>query len=210
MKKFFAIALLATTMFATQANAQVKFGLKGGLNLTNMSLSEKVFNSENRTGFFVGPTVNFTLPIVGLGVDASVLYDQRSAKMKIEDGEKTESQTIKQNSVNIPINVRYGFGLGNTASAYLFAGPQFGFNVGDKEFKWTSGSSYALKNTQFSVNVGVGVMLMNHLQLAANYNFALGKTGELTPGGAIKDVIKGQKVDEGRINAWQISAAYLF
>ena len=53
-------------------------------------------------------------------------------------------------------------------------------------------------------------MLMKHLQLSANYNIALGKTGELTPGTVIKDIVKGQKVDEGRINAWQISAAYLF
>lgn len=53
MKKFFAIAFAATMFFAGQANAQVKAGIKAGLNLTSMSLSEKMFSSENRAGFFV-------------------------------------------------------------------------------------------------------------------------------------------------------------
>ena len=214
MKKIFTIAFAATMFFAGQANAQVKAGIKAGLNLTSMSLSEKMFSSENRAGFFVGPTVNFTLPVVGLVLDASLLYDQRSAKMKYVDESSSELEsTVKQKALNVPINVRYGLGLGSTASIYLFAGPQFGFNVGSKDFKWTDGSSYALKSTQFSINVGLGVMLMKHmkhLQLSANYNIALGKTGELTPGTVIKDIVKGSKVDEGRINAWQISAAYLF
>ena len=211
MKKFFVIAFAATMLFAGHASAQVKAGIKAGLNLTSMSLSEKMFSSENRAGFFVGPTVNFTLPVVGLALDASLLYDQRSAKMKyVDDANNELGNTVKQKALNVPINVRYGLGLGSTASIYLFAGPQFGFNVGSKDFKWTDGSSYALKSTQFSINVGLGVMLMKHLQLSANYNIALGKTGELTPGTVIKDIVKGQKVDEGRINAWQISAAYLF
>ena len=53
-------------MFATNANAQIKFGLKGGLDVTNMSLSNDVFDASNKTGFFVGPMVKVTIPIVGL------------------------------------------------------------------------------------------------------------------------------------------------
>lgn len=67
---------------ATTAQAQIDFGVKGGLNVTNMSLSNDVLDASNRAGFFFGPTVKFTLPIVGLGVDASALYDQRSAKVE--------------------------------------------------------------------------------------------------------------------------------
>ena len=83
MRKFFTAAIVAATMlFATSsAQAQVKFGLKGGLNVTNMSLNSEVFDADNQTGFFIGPTVKFTLPIVGLGIDASALYDQRDAKI---------------------------------------------------------------------------------------------------------------------------------
>ena len=87
MRKIFTAAIVAATMlFSTSsAQAQVKFGLKGGLNVTNMSLNSEVFDADNQTGFFIGPTVKFTLPIVGLGIDASALYDQRDAKITVED-----------------------------------------------------------------------------------------------------------------------------
>ena len=134
MRNFFTAAIVAASMLfaASSAQAQVKFGLKGGLNVTNMSLNSEVFDADNQTGFFIGPTVKFTLPIVGLGIDASALYDQRDAKVKVEDdGESVESK-IKNQSINIPINLRYGVGLGSTASLFLFAGPQFGFYMSDK------------------------------------------------------------------------------
>lgn len=55
MKKIFATLVLSALM-ALPLSAQVKFGLKGGLNVTDMSLSSEVFDASNRTGFFIGPT----------------------------------------------------------------------------------------------------------------------------------------------------------
>ena len=153
-------------MFATSANAQVKFGLKGGLNVTSMSFSEDVFDASNKTGFFVGPMVKVTVPIVGLSFDAAALYDQKEADVKYNiDGELGKT-TVRQKSINIPVNVRYGFGLSSLANAFLFAGPQWGINVGDKNFKWNETSSYSLKKSNFSVNVGAGVTLLSHLQIS--------------------------------------------
>ena len=197
MKKELTLVLVAVAMMvAVPSHAQVKYGLKGGLNITDMSLNNDVFKTENRTGFFIGPTVMFSLPVVGLGVDASVLYDQREAKVENSD------EKIKQQAVNVPINLRYGLGLGNTASIYFAAGPQFGFNVGDSEHKLLEGSTWKLNGSTFSVNVGF--MIMNHVQIGANYNIVCGKTGEL-------EVVEGVKTAfNGRANAWQIHAAYYF
>lgn len=199
MKKTITFILVAIAMMVVMpAKAQVQFGLKGGLNVTSMSFSEKVFNKENRAGFFIGPTAKFTLPIVGLGVDASALYDQREAEV--------EGDKIKQQAINIPVNLRYGVGLGETANLFFFAGPQFGFNVGDKEHKLLDGETWKLSGSTLSVNFGLGVMVLNHVQVSANYNLVCGKTGELTviegAGNALKN--------KGRANAWQISAAYYF
>lgn len=84
MKKFFTTLLVAVgLMSATTASAQVQFGVKAGVNVTNMSLDKEVLDASNRVGFFVGPTVKFTLPVVGLGIDASALYDQREAKVSV-------------------------------------------------------------------------------------------------------------------------------
>lgn len=213
MRKFFTAAIVATSMLfaASSAQAQVKFGLKGGLNVTNMSLNSEVFDADNQTGFFIGPTVKFTLPIVGLGIDASALYDQRDAKVKVEDDGSSVESKIKNQSINIPINLRYGVGLGSTASLFLFAGPQFGFNVGDKnQSLFEDAAQWRLKSSTFSVNVGLGAMLLSHLQISANYNIACGKTGETTVSGVAGELLQEAAKKNGRANAWQIGLAYYF
>ncbi len=207
MKKLFTlIVLVAATYFAVPANAQLKFGIKGGLNITDMSLSNDVFETSNRTGFFIGPTIKFTLPIVGLGIDASALYDQREGEVNVEgDNHNIVSTKLKQKSINIPINLRYDIGLGSLAAVYLAAGPQFGFNVGDKnQSLYKDVAEWRLNTSNFSINVGAGVMLLSHLQIGANYNIVCGKTGEIT-------ILDGaESVLRGRSNTWQISAAYYF
>ena len=204
MKKILTIAVLFTAlMTAVPAKAEVKFGVKGGLNLTSMSLDANAISKSNQAGFFIGPTFKFTIPIVGLGFDASALYDQRKGTISGVNGNET---SIKEQSIQIPINIRYGIGLGSTASIYFFAGPQFGFNVGDKDIK-TDVGNWTFKSSNISANVGLGLMLLGHLQVSANYNFGLGKTGELDeylPGAV--NAIK----ENGKLNAWQIGVAYFF
>ena len=199
MKKFLTVVVLfAALMTAVPAKAEVKFGVKGGLNLTSMSLDAKAIDKSNQAGFFIGPTFKFTLPIVGLGFDASALYDQRKAEV--------DDTSIKQQSIQIPINIRYGIGLGSTASIYFFAGPQFGFNVGDKDIK-TDVGNWTFKSSNISANVGLGLMLLRHLQISANYNFGLGKTGDFE---TLPTAASALKKGDGKINAWQIGLAYFF
>ena len=203
MKKVLSVLMVVVAMmFATNANAQIKFGLKGGLDVTNMSLSNDVFDASNKTGFFVGPMVKVTIPIVGLSFDAAALYDQKEAKISAENVETT----MTQKSLNIPVNVRYGFGLSSLANVFVFAGPQWGINVGDKNFKWNDSSCYSLKKTNFSVNVGLGVTLLSHLQLSANYNIACGKTADATWTDVSNNIIKGNSKN----NSWQIALGYWF
>lgn len=211
MKKIFALALVALGLMAAKpAEAGIGFGLKCGLNITNMSMSSEVLDASNRTGFFIGPSVKFTLPVVGLGIDASALYDQREAKLKGEVSGSDLNTTVKQQAINIPINLRYTFGLGDLAGVYIAAGPQFGFNVGDKNFDVLKVANYKLKSSNFSVNLGAGVTLIKHLEIGFNYNIACGKTGEVTGKGAATDVVKSLADSSGKSNAWQISAAYYF
>ena len=170
-----------------------------------MSLNSEVFDASNRAGFFFGPTVKFTLPIVGLGIDASALYDQREAKLTV--GETKTKETVKTQAINIPINARYSVGLGSVASVLFFAGPQFGFNVGDKNVDLGGDSNWKFRSSQFSVNVGAGFSFMNHFEVTANYNIACGKTGDATFSKTLENVIDK---DKGRANAWQIALAYYF
>lgn len=217
MKKLFTAAIVALSMMfgANNAQAQVQFGIKGGLNVTSMSLDkDKLLDTENQAGFFIGPTVKFTLPIVGLGIDASALYDQREAKAKIKgDGDEKDikSARLKTQAINIPINVRYGVGLGSVANVFFFAGPQFGFNVGDKNKSiFQDAAEWKLKSSNFSVNVGLGFTVLSHLQVSANYNIACGKTGDVTFSDAANTALQDVLGKNGKANAWQVGLAYYF
>ncbi len=209
MKKILTLIVMAVAV-AIPSQAQFKFGAMAGLNLTNISdfslNAEGVENAiSNRTGFFIGPTVKFTVPVVGLSIDGAALFDQREGK--------TNGETIKAQSIQVPINVRYGIGLGSILNVFAFAGPQFGFNIGSKNKTWkdyqNNAYDWTLKSSNISANVGIGATVMSHLQLKVNYNIALGKTGdiEVKDGtGAAWDIITGK----AKANAWQVSAAYFF
>lgn len=208
MTKTLSTALVAVMlMFASQAQAQIKFGVKGGLNVTTMKFNRHVLDKSNSEGFYFGPTMKFTLPVVGLGVDASALYNQCSSKMTAEQGNEQiitdREETLTRQAISIPVNLRYDVGLGDDASIYFFAGPQASFNVGGKikdiDWKWA--------DTDFSVNVGFGIMLLSHLQVNTNYNVGIGKTGELGEHSVFTHLRKGF---HGRANTWQLGLAYYF
>lgn len=198
MKKLFlALTLLLTFAWATPASAELKFGVVGGLNLSKMSFSggdKGLLSSDNRCGWYIGPKAQFTLPLIGLGLDASIQYSQR--RLNSSEYEFSDSQTYK--SIEVPINVRYTFGLSSLVSLYAATGPQFGFNCDKSLFR---DMDISVKDANVTWNVGVGLTLLNHLQVGAGYNFGIGKWAES----------KDPDVDlSAKANTWQVQVAYLF
>ncbi len=196
MKKVISALIVALCLcVAIPAQAQLSFGVKGGLNVTKMSFDESVYSSDNRTGFFIGPMVEFTLPVIGLGVDGALLYSQKDLKAGIGD----TSDTGESQGLDVPINLKYTFGLGDLAGIYVAAGPDFYFDFSKgKKFE---GGEVDKKKAQLGFNLGAGVKLLNHLQIGMNYNIPLGDAG------AFKF---GDNAIEYKTKTWQVSAAYLF
>ena len=199
-----AVAVVLMMMAAIPSMAQVKFGVKGGLNVTKMSVSSDVYSADNNNGFFIGPTVKFTLPIVGLGIDAAALYDERKGSLVRFDN---KSEDVKFKSINVPVNLRWNIGLGSLAGIYLAAGPQFGFALGDFSDAWDS-SSYKKENMNVSINLGAGLSLFKHLELGFTYNIQTKDSYTITEDYAGGNL--GREVTDIKTNAWQISAAYYF
>ena len=203
MKRFFTLVVLLSAMtMATQAQG-VKVGIKGGLDIVNMSFDENVFKTDNKMGWFVGPTVKVSLPVTGLGIDISAFYDVK--KYDLTANQKTE--TVSQRSVLIPVNARFNFGLGSAAGIYVAAGPQVAFNIGDdyKEIFEDDKllNTFQLKKSNFSVNLGAGAYLSDHFEIGFAYNIALGSTADVTWKKATDDI-------KSKPKSWQISAAYYF
>lgn len=209
MKKIYTTLVVAMMLLmAMPSQAQVKFGIRGGANLVNMKLSGNVINNlqkDNRAGFYLGPTVKFTVPIVGLSLDASALYDQRSTE--VSDGaNNTESMVTRQ--LAIPVNVRYGWGLGSVADVFLFAGPQVAFNFAKEKNIFNNAADWSWNSSNFSINVGLGCTILSHVELKANYNIACGKTGEATVWNSVTKAAEGSF--KSKYNSWQLGLAYYF
>lgn len=180
MKKVFSVLMVAVAlMMAAPAQAQlIKFGVKGGLNMTK--LDAEGLKSDNSTGFFIGPMAEFTLPIVGLGIDGAVMFSQRG------------KDEFKQQGLEIPVNLKFSFGLGSMLGAYVAAGPDFFYNF--KDLKVEGGEA---KKAQVALNLGAGVKLLRKLQVGVNYQIPMGNSFEL---GNVD--IKNK--------TWQASLAYMF
>lgn len=124
MKKVLSFIVLAVSLFfANPAQAQIKLGVKGGLNVSNLKLDDDMWTADNKAGFFIGPMVKVTVPVTGLSFDVAALYDQKEAKMHWADdvvgGDLSQTTTIKQQYIDIPVNVRYGVGLGSLANVFV-------------------------------------------------------------------------------------------
>ena len=207
MRKFLSLLfVVAALMIATPSDAQVSFGLKGGLNVSDMSLSKEVLETSNRLGFFVGPTLKVTLPLTGLSADISALYNQSESKLEVE--------TITHKYIDVPLNARFGFGIGPVGVS-AFAGPQVSFNVGNENFTWSNTADYKntfqMKKSLFSVNVGAG-FTVSKIQLTANYNIPIGNTGNLSVGEAFNNTVGSAITGKSKVrnNTWQVGLAYFF
>lgn len=195
MKKVLVVCSLAL-LSILPASAQISWGIRGGLNLVNNDITnvdeKSAMSKDSYTGFFVGPMVELQVPIIGIGVDASVLYSQKGLKV-------SEDEDIKNQSIAIPVSLKYSLGLGNLAAVYVAAGPQFDYKIGDLKYEFktaTEAKEFALEQSTWSINVGAGVKLINHIQAGINYNIPVSKEGEYkhvsaTNPGSIVNAAKG-------------------
>lgn len=196
--KHLIIVLLVLTGMAAPAQAQFKIGPRVGINVNDLHLNKSTFDPENRVGFTAGVMTEFTVPIIGLGFDASVMYVRRNSQWSYGQ----DVTKIHQDYIDIPINLKWKIGLpvvSKIITPYLATGPAFSVLTSKKAFE-------DMKNKNFvtSWNIGAGVTLLSHLQIGATYGFGLGKTAEWV--GISNDTPK----IEGKTRCWTITAAYLF
>lgn len=199
MKKIFNVVMVAVAlMMVIPVQAQlIKFGVKGGLNMSKIDWKGGYEgNKDNTTGFFIGPMAEITLPVVGLGFDGALMYSQRGK------GE------VKEQGLEIPVNLKYTIGFGSFAGIYLAAGPDFFFNFKDINLediisingKPTTPETINSKKSQVALNLGAGLKLLKKLQVGITYQIPMGDSFEL------ENLGKGV----GKTKTWQVSAAYIF
>lgn len=189
-------AVLLAAAAVVPAQAQFRLGLKAGVAVNTLKFNKDVVSSDNRTGFTGGLMADFTVPVIGLGFDASVLYAARS--VDFTNSETGDVITKTRSYIDIPVNLKYKIGLpgiGRIITPFLTTGPDFSFLLSKENMD----DAFSNKKFDFAWNVGAGVQLVNRVQIAASYGFGLTKTAS------------GDKsLYSGKNRCWTITAAYLF
>ncbi|MCD8310340.1 MAG: porin family protein [Prevotellaceae bacterium] len=188
-----AVALTALVL-ALPARAQlVQFGFKGGLNFTKLGWPNKteirnVTNSmkQTRTGFFLGPMIELNLPVLPIGFDGAIVYSLR--------GGDAGRQSWKQSGFEVPLHVKYTFGLGANSGVFIAAGPDLYLNLR------SNSNNAKYKVAQLGINVGAGFKITKHYRFGAEYLIPATKSY----GG------EGKLFSDTKVKGWQVNLAYLF
>ncbi len=202
-----ALSFVLCHLSFSEAQAQLRFGLKGGFLLSNMEFSSDALDSSNRAGFYAGPTLKIGLPVTGMEIGTSVLYERRDLKVEDKD--------FRQQSLLLQGDFRCGAGLGDVLGIFILVGPQFSFNVGDDLIQWATekgdNNQFSLQETMLSVNFGAGVSFANHFEGFLRYNVPVSKTADFT-WNKLSDQLLDQTWHHAktRTNSWSVSLTYYF
>lgn len=198
------IALMLIVALFTGLTAKADFGVGPivGVNINKFSVDKNVFDSDNRAGFNIGATAEYVAPIIGLGVDLSLMYAWQQAEIE----EMDFSHTVKSNFFQIPLHVKYRLSLpavGHIVAPYIFTGPNVAFRLGGAD------DYFKTKNTQWGWDLGLGVKLINHLQIGAGYTFGINNIVNKTK---FLENLPAIPTDNIKVknNYWTITAAWLF
>lgn len=197
LKKALLVAIVAIFTIGS-ASADFRWGIKAGLNFSDLNLKNfqnSVTDPGNRTGWQAGLMAEFTIPVVNIGADASLLY----MRQNIDNNVASEAYSNKD-FIDLPINLKWKIKLpvvGKVISPIIYTGPDFLFALNKNTIK-----DFKSKTCEVGWNVGLGLQLVNHLQVTAGYCFGLNSIAEKM--GVDAQDMKVKK------NYWSVSAAYLF
>ncbi|WP_210461929.1 MULTISPECIES: porin family protein [Rufibacter] len=193
MKKFVFLFVAVVASYAAQA--QATFGIKGGLNYSNLSgdlQNEERFN--NKIGFNAG--VYFNAPVVGdfFSIQPEVLYSNKGYKYddKVETNllgtEYRYEGTANFNYIDVPVLARV------KASSFFFeAGPQVSYlvSVNDKTKEYRNGelvdrnvsekSKSGYSDFEVGYAAGLGFAAGNGISLGLRYNGAFTELTDDSP-----------------------------
>lgn len=206
MKKII-VSMIALAMLAVTPASAIgfNFGVKGGLNSSKLHSDLDGFKADSGYGWFIGPTLKVNI-LPFLGVQGSAFYSQNKSEVN--------GESIKQKNILIPLDARLNFQLPASTGLFISTGPQFGFNVGDKNFnpfssagRNNAGDTFQLKKSSFYWNFGAGVTLLKKLEVGFVYSLGLGKTADVKNSTDVTNTIKD---DNAKSRGWMVSAAYFF
>jgi hypothetical protein len=184
------LSLLTVVGLAGTALAQttpVKFGIKAGVTLPNMTLSAggASVNFDSKTSFYVGGTADISLSNIfslqpGLSlVNKGTKINEASFSFDGDEITDAGSGTLNFMYIEVPVNLLANFDAG-TGKFFVGGGPYYGIAIdayakseGVKEDIEIGGDQDNLKRGEFGFNFLGGYQLSNGLNIHAGYGLGI-------------------------------------
>lgn len=173
MKTKYSILVLLLLFSSINTFAQLRFGVRGGVDVIQNKMNLKVLKASNRLGYQIGPTAEFIVPASGFGIDAAVLYGRK--EYKAED-KQNDASISDYDYISIPINLKQRIGFGPIG--LFFTGGAYGnvkINGGDIKNAGDVISEYKKKNFIFGLGAGAGVNVFKHFDVGLYFRGDLTK-----------------------------------
>ena len=170
MNRFIRVTLILSLITAASAQAQVAFGLKGGLNLTTLDVKDPELSYESRTGYHAGIFLRSKMDKIAIQPEL-LLFTQQGDLESSFFGSARESFTY----LSVPVILKFY----PVAGLNIQLGPQFGFLIdGEREYDSFFGSGTEditdhYKKSDVSVSVGGGYDFGFGLGLDVRYNIGV-------------------------------------
>lgn len=160
MKKLI-LSAIAIMAFAFSNAQETRFGVKGGLNLTNFSGD---VDTNVKAGFHVGGFAEIKV-IERLAIQPELLFSTQGARYNMQGG--NSSGSYKLNYINVPVLAKFYV----TKQFTVEAGPQIGFLVSAKNQDRDIKDAY--RSADYGFNFGAGYNFTDNLSVGLRYTVGL-------------------------------------
>lgn len=212
--KRIACVLVAFMTVVSVSQAQLKFGIKAGANVNNLStdVSSMISEVKGATNYQFG--VLLQAKALGFAVQPEVLYVVKSSminNLTIEGIYTGENVEYKTQNIEVPVNLQYGFGF-LFGRVYLQAGPYVSFvasTLMDGDENFDENLKKSMSTFDYGVGAGLGVELLG-FQLAVKYDWGMGKLGDAQFPTGVGDAVANNPFNNMQNKNLNVSLAYLF
>ena len=195
-KKHILLLLMAVLLSSLSAAAQLRYGFRLGVSFANASLSDAPgMSMKNGSGFSGGLLLEYQMESNGFAPDIAVLYTRYSSRLI---DEVSGPAKWGRNFIEVPLHLKYKFYLSSTnnlVAPMVYTGPSLLVRLGKGNPEQIS-----TKSVQPGWDLGIGVDIINFIQLSAGYRFGLGNA-------LSRSAVPGVGL---HTNGWNVSANIIF
>ncbi|MCM1137121.1 MAG: PorT family protein [Duncaniella sp.] len=176
-KLFTLIITIITLCFATEVNAQFRWGATAGVNINDMKFKQDLFTVDQAVGGSAGVRAEMMFPGIGFGLDLGLMYEQRGATLHMGEKLMWESQGYGKERlyihyIDIPFHLKFKYtrlqGLEDYVAPFVYGGPTFGIQAGHSKC-----DAIDFSGGEIALTAGAGVELYKRWQVSASYTWGM-------------------------------------